>query len=282
MEMLCTCTLSGHGGVVCMLFCVRPIEVFHTCVFWDHLDVMYTLYCVRPLEMLCTCYTLLDWWRCYLCSTLYWTFEIIYVIFTCWTFEMIYIVFTCNTYMDNWRTCEDMLRLYFMILHKSVEMYHEHGLLRLTDPWRWVMSWKDIMPIAPMVTILDAKFFPKWLQVGSSNTLLIANALWGSYLKWTGGLGKFATAFIPSLWESIFSFFPQLELYWWDLLHIEGSGPEWYISSMLFSRDIPFWSGTLDMWPFIHHKNSHILTSDNDTSWRGLWGKCKWMGQKSR
>ncbi|XP_076445229.1 tuftelin-interacting protein 11-like [Babylonia areolata] len=33
------------------------------------------------------------------------------------------------------------------------------------DPWRWVMAWKDIMPIAPMVTILDAKFFPKWLQV---------------------------------------------------------------------------------------------------------------------
>ena len=28
-------------------------------------------------------------------------------------------------------------------------------------------------------------------------------------------------------------------------LHIEGSGPEWYIHSMLYSRDIPFWCGTL-------------------------------------
>ena len=30
-------------------------------------------------------------------------------------------------------------------------------------------------------------------------------------------------------------------------LCIEGSGPEWYISSMLYSRDMPFWSGTLHM-----------------------------------
>ena len=29
--------------------------------------------------------------------------------------------------------------------------------------------------------------------------------------------------------------------------HIEGSGPEWYISSMLYSQDIAFWSGTLDI-----------------------------------
>ena len=27
----------------------------------------------------------------------------------------------------------------------------------------------------------------------------------------------------------------------------EDSGPEWYISSMFYSRDTPFWSGTLEM-----------------------------------
>ena len=27
----------------------------------------------------------------------------------------------------------------------------------------------------------------------------------------------------------------------------KGSGPEWYISSMLYSRDIPVWSGTLEL-----------------------------------
>ena len=29
--------------------------------------------------------------------------------------------------------------------------------------------------------------------------------------------------------------------------NIEGFGPEWYISSMLYSQDVPFWSGTLDI-----------------------------------
>ena len=29
--------------------------------------------------------------------------------------------------------------------------------------------------------------------------------------------------------------------------HIEGSGPEWCISSMLYSEDTPFWPGTLDL-----------------------------------
>ena len=32
-----------------------------------------------------------------------------------------------------------------------------------------------------------------------------------------------------------------------DHLHIKGSRPEWCISSMIHSRDIPFWSETLDM-----------------------------------
>ncbi|KAK7494860.1 hypothetical protein BaRGS_00013987 [Batillaria attramentaria] len=33
------------------------------------------------------------------------------------------------------------------------------------DPLRWVMAWKDIMPLAPFVGILEKSFFPKWLQV---------------------------------------------------------------------------------------------------------------------
>ena len=31
-------------------------------------------------------------------------------------------------------------------------------------------------------------------------------------------------------------------------INIEGSRPEWCISSMIYGRDTPFWSGTLDMW----------------------------------
>ena len=33
--------------------------------------------------------------------------------------------------------------------------------------------------------------------------------------------------------------------------NIECSGPEWYMSSLLYSQDIPFWSGTLDMVVFV-------------------------------
>ncbi|KAH9508637.1 Tuftelin-interacting protein 11 [Bulinus truncatus] len=33
------------------------------------------------------------------------------------------------------------------------------------DPWRWVMSWKDMMPVQSMVGMLDKVFFPKWQQV---------------------------------------------------------------------------------------------------------------------
>ncbi|KAI8792094.1 tuftelin-interacting protein 11 [Biomphalaria glabrata] len=33
------------------------------------------------------------------------------------------------------------------------------------DPWRWVMSWKDMMPIQSMVNMLEKVFFPKWHQV---------------------------------------------------------------------------------------------------------------------
>ena len=49
----------------------------------------------------------------------------------------------------------------------------------------------------------------------------------------------------------------QWTIYWWTTLgqysvgqqwdNIEGSRPEWCISSMIYSRDTPFWSGTLNI-----------------------------------
>ena len=41
--------------------------------------------------------------------------------------------------------------------------------------------------------------------------------------------------------------------------NIEGSQPEWCISSMIYSRDTPFWSGTLDMCR--HSLQHHVSTS---------------------
>ena len=37
-------------------------------------------------------------------------------------------------------------------------------------------------------------------------------------------------------------------------VHIEGSRPEWCISSMIYSRDTPFWSGTLDIHLILIHR----------------------------
>ncbi|CAG5136267.1 unnamed protein product [Candidula unifasciata] len=33
------------------------------------------------------------------------------------------------------------------------------------DSWRWVMSWKDLMPVQALVGMLEKAFFPKWHQV---------------------------------------------------------------------------------------------------------------------
>ena len=37
---------------------------------------------------------------------------------------------------------------------------------------------------------------------------------------------------------------------------IEGSRPEWCIPSMIYSRDTPFWSGTLEMAAHLRHQPS--------------------------
>jgi tuftelin-interacting protein 11 len=34
-----------------------------------------------------------------------------------------------------------------------------------TEPWNWVMSWLDMMPLVSMVALLEKSFFPRWLQV---------------------------------------------------------------------------------------------------------------------
>ena len=43
--------------------------------------------------------------------------------------------------------------------------------------------------------------------------------------------------------------------------YVESSGPEWYISSMLYSRDIPFWSKTFDMFVCKHETDLLELSS---------------------
>lgn len=30
------------------------------------------------------------------------------------------------------------------------------------EPWKWVMAWLDLVPMASLITILERSFFPKW------------------------------------------------------------------------------------------------------------------------
>ena len=49
-------------------------------------------------------------------------------------------------------------------------------------------------------------------------------------------------------------------------LYIEGFRPEWCISSMIYSRDTPFWSGTLDI--FIEVEGTCCLSQSLHTDIR--------------
>ena len=51
--------------------------------------------------------------------------------------------------------------------------------------------------------------------------------------------------------------------------YIEGSRPEWCISSMMCTRDTPFWSGTLDMYPY--NAKSYHCTHSNPNHTNYLW-----------
>ena len=56
-------------------------------------------------------------------------------------------------------------------------------------------------------------------------------------------------------------------------LHIEGSRPEWYISSMIYSRDTPFWSETLTIsdYTFSWSLSSPTVTKTPAASLSGVW-----------
>ena len=54
-------------------------------------------------------------------------------------------------------------------------------------------------------------------------------------------------------------------------VHIERSEPEWYISSMLYSRDIPFWSGTLDTDVWSCKESNPQTLSVGQLAGKSLW-----------
>jgi tuftelin-interacting protein 11 len=52
-----------------------------------------------------------------------------------------------------------------LILHLKMSSLVELFSLFISDPWHWVMSWSDLIPIKHMYSMLEKTFFPKWLQV---------------------------------------------------------------------------------------------------------------------
>ena len=54
----------------------------------------------------------------------------------------------------------------------------------------------------------------------------------------------------------------------------EGSGPEWYISSMVYSQDTPFWFGTLGMYAYIILRRCvpGATTGEHGRGGNLLWG----------
>ena len=59
----------------------------------------------------------------------------------------------------------------------------------------------------------------------------------------------------------LLSFIRDLVLVVSPLQQTEGSEPEWLISSFLYSRDIPFWSGTLEMYSGTMILDAQLLPS---------------------
>ena len=50
---------------------------------------------------------------------------------------------------------------------RSMICLHDHinfGF-NITEPFRWVMAWRDMIPVHHFVALLEGHFFPKWHQV---------------------------------------------------------------------------------------------------------------------
>ena len=60
-----------------------------------------------------------------------------------------------------------------------------------------------------------------------------------------------------------YSFVQWYALVYTDLNYVQGSRPDWYIPSMLYSQDIPFWSRTLDVQMIFNKASKDLL--------KGVW-----------
>ena len=50
-------------------------------------------------------------------------------------------------------------------LEKCLNEFEINPRQQNVEPWKWIMSWEDLIPTANFVTLIDKSFFSKWLQV---------------------------------------------------------------------------------------------------------------------
>ncbi|PVD28664.1 hypothetical protein C0Q70_11258 [Pomacea canaliculata] len=79
------------------------------------------------------------------------------------------------------------------VLPKLAQVLEEmpiNPLQQTLEPWHWIMTWKDIIPLAPLVATLEKSFFPKWLQVLVSwlSSMPNYNEITRWYLGWKSQL----------------------------------------------------------------------------------------------
>ncbi len=50
-------------------------------------------------------------------------------------------------------------------LEKCLEEFEINPRLQNIEPWKWVMTWEDLIPYNNFINLIDKTFFSKWLQV---------------------------------------------------------------------------------------------------------------------
>ena len=79
-----------------------------------------------------------------------------YILTFCnYTYVLLIVALRITTYVDD-------------TIYKIIRMY-------ISEPFRWVMAWRDMIPIHHFVALLERHFFPKWHQVTNTNALVLCN-----------------------------------------------------------------------------------------------------------
>ena len=132
----------------------------------------------------------------------------------------------------------------------------------LSSPWHWCTAiWYNLLSVHAAFNHFSynnffythTHSFWLWICINRNKSRYRAHNLSSTSYMYVS-LGMFAcTHTRTNLWKVLLV---RYKMYCWQVSwninrlsfkHIEGFQPEWYISTMIYSWDIPFWLETLDM-----------------------------------